>query len=80
VLETFKLWDGEFAFIEEMLKQDPRNNSAWNQRFFVVTRTTGWEAEGVRAREIEFAFKYMSTAPNNQSPWNYLKGYDTVRS
>jgi protein farnesyltransferase/geranylgeranyltransferase type-1 subunit alpha len=52
VLETFKLWDGEFQYIEELLKADPRNNSAWNQRFFVVSRTTGYTPEACE-REIQ---------------------------
>jgi protein farnesyltransferase/geranylgeranyltransferase type-1 subunit alpha len=36
------LWQGELDFVEEMLGQDVRNNSAWHHRFFVV-----W-ASGVR--------------------------------
>jgi protein farnesyltransferase/geranylgeranyltransferase type-1 subunit alpha len=55
-----ELWDGELPFVEQMLSDDLRNNSAWNHRFFVV-----WES-GVRAgeedretlvkREIAYAF------------------------
>lgn len=37
------LWAGERAYIEELLEQDVRNNSAWHHRFFVVF------SSGVRA-------------------------------
>ena len=30
------LWPGELPYIEEMLSNDVRNNSAWHHRFFVV--------------------------------------------
>jgi len=56
-----------------LLKRDLRNNSAWNQRYFVVSRTEGLTLE-VRRREIPYTIKYIKQAPNNQSSWNYLKG------
>ena len=36
MLQAAGLWLGEFAYVEEMLDRDVRNNSAWNQRFFVL--------------------------------------------
>lgn len=30
-LKAFNLWDKELAFIEDCIKTDVRNNSAWNQ-------------------------------------------------
>lgn len=30
------LWDGELDFVDSMLAQDVRNNSAWHHRFFIV--------------------------------------------
>ena len=38
LVAAWGLWDGELAFAEGMLEDDVRNNSAWNQRFFVLTR------------------------------------------
>lgn len=32
------LWERELALTERLLRDDVRNNSAWNQRFFVVGR------------------------------------------
>jgi len=85
ILEEFNLWEGELEFIDGMLLNDLRNNSAWNQRNFVLTNTTPRTLE-LRKQEIEYAFKYIRKAPNNQSPWTYLKGlfkgsrFDTVPS
>lgn len=33
MLKTFNLWEGELEYIEQLLKDDVRNNSAWNQVF-----------------------------------------------
>jgi protein farnesyltransferase/geranylgeranyltransferase type-1 subunit alpha len=76
----FGLWgEGEMGFVGKMLERDVRNNSAWNYRWFLVN---GREAEGVQGvtdgevkkREVEFATKAISKAPQNPSPWNYLRG------
>jgi protein farnesyltransferase/geranylgeranyltransferase type-1 subunit alpha len=85
LVKRFNLWnvDGsELKYIEELLRKDVRNNSAWNHRFFVVF---GWLAqsgeEGEKAiskqvleREINFSKAAIYTAPQNPSPWNYLRG------
>ena len=39
-VKHFKLWDGELAFVDRLLDADVRNNSAWNQRHFVLSNTT----------------------------------------
>eukprot|EP01112_Ceratiomyxa_fruticulosa_P011481 TRINITY_DN3113_c0_g1_i1.p1 TRINITY_DN3113_c0_g1~~TRINITY_DN3113_c0_g1_i1.p1 ORF type:complete len:325 (-),score=72.70 TRINITY_DN3113_c0_g1_i1:223-1197(-) len=74
ILETFKAWDHEFKYIETLLRTDLRNNSAWNQRRFVVEKTTGYGDPAIVAREIDYAFSFIKKSPNNQSPWNYLRG------
>lgn len=80
LVRRFGLWgEKEFAFVEKMLEKDVRNNSAWNYRWFLVN---GREDEGVKGvtdpevkkREIEFATQAISKAPQNPSPWNYLRG------
>ena len=80
LVRRFELWgDEEFAFVEKMLESDVRNNSVWNYRWFLVN---GRENEGVKGvtddkvkqREIEFATKAVAKAPQNPSPWNYLRG------
>jgi protein farnesyltransferase/geranylgeranyltransferase type-1 subunit alpha len=80
LVRRFGLWgEGEFGFVEKMLEGDVRNNSAWNYRWFLVN---GREDEGVKGitddevkqREIEFATRAVGKAPQNPSPWNYLRG------
>ncbi|XP_071948994.1 protein farnesyltransferase/geranylgeranyltransferase type-1 subunit alpha-like [Antedon mediterranea] len=73
ILETFKLWDGELAFVDKLLSQDLRNNSAWNQRFFVISNVSKIESATIKT-EVEYALEKIKKAPNNESPWNYLRG------
>ncbi|KAG8182475.1 hypothetical protein JTE90_020394 [Oedothorax gibbosus] len=73
VIRKFNLWDDELEFVTELLEDDIRNNSAWNQRFFVINHTTNI-SEGVSDEEIQFTLKSIEKAPNNESPWNYLRG------
>ncbi|KAI0754383.1 protein prenylyltransferase [Daedaleopsis nitida] len=72
------LWAGERAYIEELLEQDVRNNSAWHHRFFVVfssgVRAGDEERDQVLRRELSFAKEKIALAPNNPSAWNYLRG------
>jgi len=75
VIQTTNTWDDELPFIDLLLKQDFRNNSAWNQRYFVISRNKTLPiTEEIRNREIGYAFDWIKKAPNNQSPWIYLKG------
>ena len=87
VLQAFSLYQGELDFIERLILDDIRfgcvvmglfftctfrNNSAWNQRFFVISRTTGWEGEVV-GREVGFALEKIGLVKRNESAWNYLR-------
>ena len=60
-------------FVERLLEEDIRNNSAWNQRHFVVVNTTSYTPE-VLAAEVEYAKTAIKKAVHNESPWNYLRG------
>ncbi|KAG8624031.1 hypothetical protein KVT40_009007 [Elsinoe batatas] len=56
---------------------DVRNNSAWNHRFFIVNGSEdgqGVKDNDVYEREVAFAKEAIRKAPQNQSPWAYLKG------
>lgn len=53
VLQEYKLWDNELEFVENLLEEDVRNNSAWNQRHFVISHTTGFSDPVVVEREIQ---------------------------
>jgi len=73
VIQEFSEWDAELKYVNRLIEQDVRNNSAWNQRYFVISNTLGFTDDVVRS-EIDFSFLHISKAPNNASPWNYLKG------
>lgn len=52
-VQEYKLWDSELEFVENLLEDDVRNNSAWNQRHFVISHTTGFTDGAVLDREIQ---------------------------
>lgn len=77
----------ELRSVEELLRKDVRNNSAWSHRFFVVfsdpahstqdSKATQYDPkipDSILDREIEFSKAATFEAPQNQSPWNYLRG------
>jgi protein farnesyltransferase/geranylgeranyltransferase type-1 subunit alpha len=35
-MKTFGFWDQELKFVDRLLEEDVRNNSAWNQRYFSI--------------------------------------------
>lgn len=73
ILKRFDLFDEELNFVDSLLDDDRGNNSAWNERYFVISQTTGFTA-AIIDREITYAIDYINKALNNQSPWNYLYG------
>ena len=64
-----------------MLEKDIRNNSAWNHRWFVIN---GLKPEGMsiqdRIHEINYALDMAEKAPNNPSPYAYIRGYQITIS
>lgn len=74
VLFTYSLFDKELEYVEQLLEEDIRNNSAWNQRYFVISNTTKFE-QSIIDREIDFALNKIDIVKGNESAWNYLQGY-----
>lgn len=80
---------GELEEMERFIRLDVRNNSAWNHRWFLVfgreapmakdggklsPQTEGWRAsEKVWQREVDYAKEAIRLAPQNESPWSFLK-------
>ena len=77
----------ELAATEAFIDADVRNNSAWSHRFFLVfsdpetTTPTSHSTErdpavppAIVDRELAYARAKIALAPQNQSPWNYLRG------
>ena len=52
VVKQFGLWEDELDFVDRLLIEDFRNNSAWNQRHFVISNTTGFTDDVIK-KEIE---------------------------
>jgi len=74
LLKRFAIWEGELDYVESLLQADLRNNSAWNQRHFVVDHQPGGFSEARIAEELSYCTKYIDLAPNNESVWNYARG------
>lgn len=68
----YSLFDNELAYIDSLLSRDVRNNSAWNQRFFVL-KHLGLTRETVQ-REIHYTMNRIRLIKNNESSWNFLHG------
>lgn len=77
----------ELRSLERLIDDDVRNNSAWSHRFFVVfsdpeqstpdspsTAADPAVPAEIIDREVQYAKDKIYLAPQNQSPWNYLKG------
>lgn len=76
----------ELGAAQSLIEEDVRNNSAWSHRFFLVFQNPDASTPGCGpvehdpkvpaatiAREINYAKEKMALAPQNQSPWNYLR-------
>ncbi|GBB95266.1 hypothetical protein RclHR1_02500015 [Rhizophagus clarus] len=74
VIKTFNLWENELDFVNKLLDKDVRNNSAWNQRYFTIFFNPTKPTEEFLTQEIEYVIEKIKMAPNNISPWNYIKG------
>ncbi|KAL8843523.1 MAG: hypothetical protein Q9170_000027 [Blastenia crenularia] len=87
LVRHFSLWDTELPYIEDLLTADVRNNSAWNHRWFVLfgqnvdpNSGKGMDEVGnivdedLIDREVEYTEAKIRLAPQNPSPWNYLRG------
>ncbi|KAI0035815.1 hypothetical protein K488DRAFT_68134 [Vararia minispora EC-137] len=70
-----EMWAGEVDYVDRLLEEDLRNNSAWHHRFFITFQRAGKDTrEDVVKRELVFAKQKIALAPNNMSAWNYLRG------
>ncbi|CCC09079.1 hypothetical protein SMACR_03092 [Sordaria macrospora] len=84
-----EMWEDseELKSIETLIDEDVRNNSAWSHRFFLVFSNPKYATPGKGAterddkvtqelvdREVQYAQTKVYLAPQNQSPWNYMRG------
>ncbi|MQM13446.1 hypothetical protein Taro_046371 [Colocasia esculenta] len=75
VLQAFGGWEDELDYCCQLLDDDIFNNSAWNQRYFVITRSPLLGGlQGTRESEGRYAVEAILKNPENESPWRYLRG------
>ena len=66
VIQEFKLSDNELPYVDQLLKEHMRNNSVWNQRYFVIFNTVGYNDHAILEREVH-------RAPYSQAwCWEYI--------
>lgn len=67
-------WEAELSFIDMLLDDDVRNNSAWNQRWLVSHRGSKSASFSLRKAEIEidYAIEKARLDVYNESPWKYF--------
>ncbi|KAK1368948.1 Protein farnesyltransferase/geranylgeranyltransferase type-1 subunit alpha [Heracleum sosnowskyi] len=75
VLQNLGGWEDELAYCQKLLEEDVFNNSAWNQRYFVVTKSPLLGGlESMRESEVSYTVEAIIANPENESPWRYLRG------
>lgn len=78
-IQYFNLFDNELEFCEYLINLDVRNNSVWNQRWFVskneMLYNTKTNILKIRLREINYALNKIHKDYNNESPFNYIRGF-----
>jgi protein farnesyltransferase/geranylgeranyltransferase type-1 subunit alpha len=79
------LWDSELAWVEQLLQDDLRNNSAWNYRWYVCHNrnlhavsedksTVSKISLSIASIEMDYALRMARIDPYNESPWKYFSG------
>lgn len=75
VLQALGGWEDELDYCAQLLKEDVFNNSAWNQRYFVITKSPSLGGlNAMRDSEVDYAIEAIHANPENESPWRYLRG------
>ena len=85
-LDNPELWSSEIDYAHSKILSDPRNNSAWNQRWFalhegkIASATAAAVGGGFfisvekAEEETSYALSGAAVDPHNESPWRYLVG------
>lgn len=75
VLQSLGGWEDELNYCDDLLQDDVFNNSAWNQRYFVITRSPVLGGlKNMRESEVNYTVRAIIARPENESSWRYLRG------
>ncbi|KAJ3415275.1 hypothetical protein HDV05_005285 [Chytridiales sp. JEL 0842] len=74
VVRHFNLWDSELNDMNRLIEEDVRNNSAWNHRYYYFENRKEELAPEDLLSELRYSISKIRLAPNNESPWNYIRG------
>ncbi|GAB2265639.1 hypothetical protein Dimus_000678 [Dionaea muscipula] len=75
VLQALGGWEDELDYCLLLLSEDIFNNSAWNQKYFVITKSPQLGGlEAMRDSEVDYSIEAILANPENESPWRYLRG------
>lgn len=66
------MFDNELVYVDKLIADDVRNNSAWNQRIFVL-KYTGLSPESLHV-ELRYVMNRIQIVTENESSWNFLRG------
>lgn len=66
------MFDNELMYVDKLIAADVRNNSAWNQRIFVL-KYTGLSPETLQV-ELRYVMNRIQIVKENESSWNFLRG------
>ena len=76
--DTSSVWEDEMIFVDQLIQNDVRNNSAWNQRWFTSHHGGGGGGakhvldEKTALCEADYALLMGRMDPHNESSWRYL--------
>ena len=73
LLQISGAWERELECITSLIEQDPYNNSAWNQRYFLLMNKN-LELKS----EIEYVIHQLTRADNNASAQAYLGALEAL--
>ena len=74
LVHYFNNYTQEISFIDKMLNDDIRNNSAWNHKYFVNKETTNFNKDFID-EELLKIMKLIELDIHNDSSWRYLEGF-----
>jgi len=75
-IDSQHIWDQELQYTNNLIQLDMRNNSAWNQRWFVchMGKLDQKLPLLISKQECDYAMDVAREDPYNESPWRYLIG------